>query len=508
MTSVVLLRMKWCVAITCLLYYQRISVFVSVSSFSFYYDTANVYKATNKGVVCHSARLMRMRLPSRTTVALPMSMAASSADADNIGTSSGMDMMEETTKTTRTSTVSIATATDDNLPLLPVQRSKPMGLYVHIPYCRRRCRYCDFAIVPVGSGVNVAADADVQDSNMTATDSNTTTSRAVSGFLQMDQSYRAAVLEELDLVAASLYSNMNMSNTTNDKPRLQSVYFGGGTPSLAPVETLVEILERLRHHFDLQQDAEITIEMDPGTFDSQKLSQVLRAGFNRISLGVQSFNDTVLASLGRVHRSQDVYDSIAMIREAIDNNNTTITNNNNHDNNVPALLSKGFSIDLISGLPGVSLAEWATTLEQGADLGPSHMSVYDLQIEQGTTFGKWFKDGNLDDDDEEEADYDDGEEQQEEDIISATTTRVSVPSSTDLLALPSAKDSAFMYKYASGYLRARGFEHYEISSYALNIESSLDDKQNSTASNRSQHNSIYWEPRGNWLGTYSMCMML
>ena len=176
-------------------------------------------------------------------------------------------------------------------------------------------------------------------------------------------------------------------------------------------------------------------------------------GFNRVSLGVQSFNDTILAALGRVHKSNDVYESVRMLRKAN--------------------LTYGYSIDLISGLPGVTPADWVTTLQAGADLEPSHMSVYDLQIEEGTAFGKWFRE-NLDDD------------RDEDNIVSLTQSKYNFPK---IFPLPSGEDSAFMYKFTSGYLRARGFEHYEISSYA-----------SSGSRNRSKHNSHYWAPNANWLG--------
>ena len=196
-----------------------------------------------------------------------------------------------------------------------------------------------------------------------------------------------------------------------------------------------------------------------GTFDTAKLHQIKLLGFNRVSLGVQSFDDTVLSNIGRVHNAQDVFNSVQMIRDE------GITN---------------FSIDLISGLPGMTLAGWATTLELAANLHPSHMSVYDLQIEEGTTFGKWYKSAG-------ERDDEDGD-----DIRGVSKLSYA---SSDAAPLPTPAESAFMYKYASGYLRAREYNHYEISSYAATSNDAGDKKLN-----RSKHNSIYWEPNSNWLG--------
>lgn len=297
-----------------------------------------------------------------------------------------------------------------------------LSFYVHIPYCRQRCRYCDFAIVPIGTNV------------LTEEREGNQSDRATEGFRRLDQTYRKALLQEVDLV-------LETSDTTNVK--LQSVYFGGGTPSLASLETLRSCLEKILNGFNAASDIEITIEMDPGTFSYEKLAELKEVGFNRISLGVQSFDDTVLGQIGRVHRRDDTLAAVEMIHKVFGD-----------DSN--------YSIDLISGLPAVSLAQWAETLETATSLSPkpSHLSLYDLQIESGTVFGKWY--------------------QQENDVVK------SIPS------LPDPEECAFMYKFASGYLRSKGYEHYEISSYAL--------RNDDGTSRRSKHNQVYWEPHGQWLG--------
>jgi hypothetical protein len=149
----------------------------------------------------------------------------------------------------------------------------PIGLYVHIPYCRRRCRYCSFAIVPIGP--NVVTDIDTTSSSNTATQG---------GFVTMNQNYTAALLKEISNIAT------RQQSADEKKIPLQTIYFGGGTPSLAPVETLGLILDAIRAvdgPFSVHASAEISIEMDPGTFSKEKLQSIKDMGFNRISMGVQ-----------------------------------------------------------------------------------------------------------------------------------------------------------------------------------------------------------------------------
>ncbi|GKY97349.1 hypothetical protein MPSEU_000693300 [Mayamaea pseudoterrestris] len=314
--------------------------------------------------------------------------------------------------------------------LTNIARNEPAtaatGLYIHIPFCRKRCRYCDFAIVPVGpEAMNER-----------------------SSFLQMARNYTNAVLSEL-------------SHTKTKSPvQLQSVYFGGGTPSLAPIDSIQALVSAIRsnRNFQIAPNAEWTIEIDPGTFDLEKLCSLKELGFNRFSLGVQSFDDATLASIGRTHRRQDIFDSIAMLLQVFGEN-------------------VNYSIDLISALPGLSLAQWTHTLETAVSLHPrpKHLSVYDLQIERGTVFGNWYKNGD--------------------DDTGQTPTRLhsDLPSSRRQLALPTDADAAFMYRYASGYLAARGYEHYEVSSYAM-----LPSDKNKQPQWRSKHNQIYWAVHGQW----------
>lgn len=342
-----------------------------------------------------------------------------------------------------------------------VESSEKLGLYVHIPYCRRRCHYCNFAIVPIGSTVTHL--------------NNTYHSNA--NFYKVNTMYEQAVLKELRLNEEWL-SRIKIKN-------IQSIYFGGGTPSLAPIETLARIMDAIRKALIIDPNAEITIEMDPGkeqneifslssilknieshtavipisfvgTFDREKLHAIRNhCGFNRVSLGVQSMDDEILKGMGRQHTVQDVYDSMLMLREA---NITSI------------------SIDLICGqVPGLTLSKWATTLEKAANLCPNHMSVYDLQLEKGTIFDKWHRNSKK---------YD-----------GINTSNRIIDKHNASKIFPTVEESAFMYKYTSGYLRSRQYEHYEISSYAAPAR-----ENDVNHTKRSQHNSLYWKPNSQWIG--------
>ena len=348
------------------------------------------------------------------------------------------------------------------------EKPKGVGLYVHIPYCRRRCRYCDFAIVPIGSAAATTADS--------------SSPKSTDGFYKMDDAYRTALLTELDLIRQT-------TPIGGDKIPLRSIYFGGGTPSLAPTSTLRSILSAIIDRDDglfcIPEGGtgiEITIEMDPGTFTEDKLRELRDAGFNRISLGVQSFDDAILESIGRVHRRKDVFDSIAMIDRVFgDDRQGDYYDKNSLAQN--AIFT--YSLDLISGLPGLSLAKWAETLETAMNLHPrpDHLSLYDLQVEEGTVFGKWYgteRDGDGEDDIEQESFGNALAQTRSPPTINAESGKTK-----ELPFLPSADDCAYMYRYASGYLRAKGYEHYEISSYAQ-------------PGRRSKHNQIYWETGSTW----------
>jgi putative oxygen-independent coproporphyrinogen III oxidase len=241
--------------------------------------------------------------------------------------------------------------------------------YLHIPFCRRRCFYCDFPIAVVGD-------------------------RRHGGNSQSIQHYVALLCQEIALTAVL-------------GPALETVFFGGGTPSLLTAAQLGRLLQALDERFGLAAGAEISIEMDPGTFDRSQAQDYWAAGITRVSLGAQAFQDRLLEACGRTHRVADIEHSLDLLR--------TVGCNN-------------LSLDLISGLPGQSFQDWQTSLERAIALGPEHLSAYDLVLEPGTVFGKRYEPGEA--------------------------------------PLPDDDLTADMYRLASQVLRAAGYQHYEISNYA------------------------------------------
>jgi putative oxygen-independent coproporphyrinogen III oxidase len=245
--------------------------------------------------------------------------------------------------------------------------SIPTAAYLHIPFCRRRCYYCDFPISVVG-------------------DRQTHTATTV-------EDYVAALCREIGLARSQ-------------KP-LQTVFFGGGTPSLLSVRQLTEILETLDRQLEIASDAEISMEIDPGTFNREQILGYLAAGVNRISLGIQTFDDELLKICGRSHSYSEIVQAIALIQEIA----------------VP-----NFSLDLISGLPHQTLEQCQTSLERAIAIAPHHLSCYDLVLEPVTAFGKQYQPGKT--------------------------------------PLPTDEMAADMYRLTQQMLTAAGYQHYEISNYA------------------------------------------
>lgn len=212
----------------------------------------------------------------------------------------------------------------------------PRSAYLHIPFCRRRCFYCDFAISVVGDrrwGDN---------------------SPAISHYIEVLSS--------------------EIEQTPPRGSSLETVFFGGGTPSLLSVSQLEQLLNTLERHFGLTSTAEISMEIDPGTFDLKKLQGFLALGVNRISLGVQSFDNQLLKLCGRSHTVNEIYQAIGWLHQAqVDN----------------------FSIDLISGLPEQTSEQWQKTLQIALDISPPHLSIYDLIIEPMTVFERRYEAGKL-----------------------------------------------------------------------------------------------------------------
>lgn len=263
---------------------------------------------------------------------------------------------------------------------------EPTAAYLHLPFCKKKCLYCDFPVIAVG----LRPDAEKVQDNM--------------------RSYVDAVLRE----AAA-------TRRLNGSAPLATVFFGGGTPSLIPPALLEEMLTALDRRFGIALGAEISIEADPGTFDAALLRSYRSLGVSRVSVGVQAFNDELLKTCGRAHDLSDVYKAIEAVYAA----------------DVPS-----WSLDLMSGLPGLTQDAWEHSLEAAIDASPSHVSVYDLQIEEHTPFAKQYRPG--------------------------------------VAPLPSDEAAAAMYCTASTVLRAAGYEHYEVSNYAK-------------PGHRCAHNMTYWE---------------
>lgn len=246
----------------------------------------------------------------------------------------------------------------------------PKAAYVHVPFCRRRCFYCDFPISVVGD-------------------------RLVGESSGMMAEYVAWLIREIELEVPK-------------GQELSSVFFGGGTPSLLSPDQIRQILMTLEGRFGFESGIEISMEVDPGTFDLPRLESWKSAGVNRFSLGVQAFQDELLEACGRSHRVADVWRSVELLR------------------------SGNWSLDLMSGLPGQTLLMWLESLELAIEAGSTHLSVYDLTIEPGTVFGK-LNDRNS-------------------------------------LNVPLEEEVVEMYRMTAERLSAVGFGRYEVSSYARSPE--------------------------------------
>ena len=197
---------------------------------------------------------------------------------------------------------------------------KPLAIYIHVPFCARKCAYCDFA--------------------------------SFAGREDAWSDYFAALGDEMDAWADRLRAY-----------EARSVFFGGGTPSLVPAEYIQDALDHLRRLLPISADCEITLEANPGTLTARKLEAYRRAGVNRLSIGAQSFDAALLRDLGRIHTPEQAAEAVRMATEA------GFTN---------------LSIDLMYALPGQSMAQWSETLAQAVSLPVKHISAYSLIVEPGT----------------------------------------------------------------------------------------------------------------------------
>jgi oxygen-independent coproporphyrinogen-3 oxidase len=266
--------------------------------------------------------------------------------------------------------------------------AKRAGIYIHIPFCERKCSYCDF---------------------------NTT------GFsASLASRYISAVAREIaywgDRVAGG------------DHVAIDTIYFGGGTPSIIEAEQVAVLIEACRAAFAIAEDAEITIEINPAKLPREKLGGWRNAGVNRASVGVQSFIDHELAAMGRTHTAEEACLTFEALREA------------GFDN---------INLDLIAALPRQTMQDWEFNLQQALRMRPEHLSLYLLEVKEGTQLFGQIKRG--------------------------------------LIPCPDDDLAAEMYEMTCEMMREAGYEHYEVSNFAR-----LADRMQSKSAFRSRHNMKYW----------------
>ncbi|MBU3189712.1 radical SAM family heme chaperone HemW [Clostridium bowmanii] len=235
---------------------------------------------------------------------------------------------------------------------------KNVALYIHIPFCKQKCLYCDFP--------------------------------SYAGMEEHMIHYSTALAKEI--------------NSIKDK-KIKTIFIGGGTPTYLSLAGW-EIIKKSIYTLDTAGDLEFTVEGNPGTFTREKLNLFKKMGVNRLSIGLQAFQDTLLKDLGRIHTIYDFKQSFEMARD---------------------LGFHNINIDLMFGLPGQTLAQWKETLENVTALSPEHLSCYSLIIEEGTAFYKRFEQGTL--------------------------------------SLPTEEIERNMYHETLEYLREKGYSQYEISNF-------------------------------------------
>ena len=247
--------------------------------------------------------------------------------------------------------------------LTNLRNKTPLGIYVHVPFCRSKCQYCDFY-------------------SLTAKDDN------------LMENYLNAIL-----------AHIRECGPLAPGYKVDTIYFGGGTPSFFGAEGMATILSMIRRCFDVDSNAEITFEANPDSVTDSLLRRLKAEGFNRVSLGVQTDNDKLLKELGRPHDYAQTVNAISRIRHAG---------------------FKNLSIDLMYGLPGQTLTDWKDTLERVLPMMPEHVSCYALKVEEGTPLYAYKDVCNIADDD----------------------------------------TQADMYLAAVEILRGKGYRQYEISNFA------------------------------------------
>ncbi len=280
---------------------------------------------------------------------------------------------------------------------LPKQdAAAPFGLYIHIPFCEKKCPYCDF---------NTYAKLDT---------------------------YFDAYVDALCLELRQWGERLNHR-------RVDTVFLGGGTPTVLDARALTQIFETVRTTFSLTPDCEITSEANPGTVDQRKFAVLHDLGVNRLSMGVQSFQPQELEFLGRIHSVEDVYRAFDMARQVGFNN---------------------INLDFIFGLPHQSPAAWSDTLERVTALAPDHLSLYSLIVEPNTPLFHWVEAGEV--------------------------------------AAPDDDHAGMLYEMALAHMAESGYVHYEVSNWAKTGASATEDQASVAMTEPTvpalacRHNLIYW----------------
>lgn len=262
---------------------------------------------------------------------------------------------------------------------------RPLELYVHIPFCIRKCQYCDFLSGPSSE-------------------------------------------EERREYVTELCQKIRTYKKLAGSYHVVSIFIGGGTPSILEAEQITAIFEAIRNTFVVDEGAEITVEMNPGTVTEKKLTAYRQAGINRLSIGLQSTKDEELRILGRIHTYEEFLDTYRLARE------------------------KGFgniNVDLMSAIPGQTVEGWVDTLQKAAELRPEHISAYSLIIEEGTPFYETYGKGRDGDESSGKA----AKEREEEELCAGR--------------LPDEEEERQMYWQTKALLKEYGYHRYEISNYAL-----------------------------------------
>lgn len=277
---------------------------------------------------------------------------------------------------------------------------KDLSIYIHIPFCVRKCLYCDFLSFPV-------SDHEKLRENCSDKHECTDTDKRIGSYVNL------------------LLTEIKKQSIFYKNHEVMSVFFGGGTPSLMDAGQVTVIMKAIRDNYQISDSAEITMEMNPGTVTQAKLKEYITCGINRISIGLQSADNDELVRIGRIHDFETFLNTYHMAREA-------------------GLVN--INIDLMSALPGQSIASYRNTLERVVALEPEHISAYSLILEEGTPLYE----------------------------------------KQDSYTFPSEEEDRQMYLLTGHYLAEHGYHRYEISNYAKD-------------GYECRHNKVYWQ-RGDYVG--------